>query len=339
MSKNRDDRTPADQEFLNEELENLYRKVAEEKPADEVSLKDVPLDESEFRREPGSSAGKAPAAKAGRSFNGADRIAKFFMFFIPAFLILGFAYFIWPTPHDYASVKHGDKNYLVKTNRFTGSKSYFYNGRWSTALPPDISLRMPDPLTILSSDDAVTRMDSPGAEENNREAQNQAAEEVQSPSIAGVQPPDPASLAEGTDREAALKETVTVKEEKDAARTGVKNVVKPEAVREASTPGEPVSRAEIAVPPAAKKSVKQALSKRKPYAVQVGAFRSRDDLNAFLQDHKGRSDMHWGKVRIKDQVWYRAFVGHFADREAAKRYMKKKKMENTYPGCFVQKAG
>jgi cell division septation protein DedD len=338
MDKDKDDRTQADQAFLNEELESLYRKVAEERLADAASFKDVPLDESEFRHEPGISGYKTPAAKAGRGLNGANAVAKFLMFFVPAFLILGFAFFIWPTPYDHTSIRHGGKKYLVKTNRFTDSKSYFYNGRWLTALPSDISLRMPDPLSIKSPGDTPRQITPPMAEdaiESKEETPKSPPDAVQPQAIPAATP-DPASLAEGPNQELAVHEAEPV------IRPQLKSQAKTAAKPKVSTRTKSLSSLDVAVQPpvsAKKKSAKQALSKSKPYTIQVGAFRSEDDLNAFMQEHKRRSDMHWARARVKDQIWYRAFIGRFADQAAARQYMKKKKIDAAYPGCFVQKSG
>lgn len=339
MDKDKDDRTQADQAFLNEELESLYRKVAEERLADAASFKDVPLDESEFRHEPGISGDKTPAAKAGRGLNGANAVAKFLMFFVPAFLILGFAFFIWPTPYEHASIRHGGKKCLVKTNRFTDSKSYFYNGRWLTALPPDISLRMPDPLSIKSPGDTSRQITPSTAEdiiESKEEAPKSPPEALQPQAIPAAKPPDPASLAEEPKQELAVHEADPVVSPQSKSRA------KTEAKPEVSARTKALSRLDVAAPPpvsAKKKNAKQALSKSKPYTIQVGAFRSEDDLNAFMQEHKRRSDMHWARARVKNQIWYRAFIGRFADQTDAKRYMKKKKIDAAYPGCFVQKSG
>ncbi len=78
---------------------------------------------------------------------------------------------------------------------------------------------------------------------------------------------------------------------------------------------------------------------QKPYAVQIRAFQNEKELNVFLRekDVKKRRDIHWSKTRIKDQVWYRVFLGRFPDQDAARKYMQKNKIDSRYPGSFVQK--
>ncbi len=47
-------------------------------------------------------------------------------------------------------------------------------------------------------------------------------------------------------------------------------------------------------------------------------------------------DAHWATVNIEDKgVWHRVFIGHFADREDAVRYMKEEGIDRSYPGSWV----
>jgi hypothetical protein len=47
-------------------------------------------------------------------------------------------------------------------------------------------------------------------------------------------------------------------------------------------------------------------------------------------------DAHWTRVNIEGKgVWHRVFIGHFADKKDAVRYMKEKGIDRSYPGSWV----
>lgn len=75
----------------------------------------------------------------------------------------------------------------------------------------------------------------------------------------------------------------------------------------------------------------------RPYAIQIRARRDLDEIKRFVASLKEKGmDAHWTTVNIKGKrVWHRAFIGHFADRKNAVRYMKEKGIDRSYPGSWV----
>ncbi|OPX41384.1 MAG: hypothetical protein B1H13_02390 [Desulfobacteraceae bacterium 4484_190.3] len=95
-------------------------------------------------------------------------------------------------------------------------------------------------------------------------------------------------------------------------------------------------------PPAGKtepenlKDAEQA-TKAKTYTIQVIARRDLESVKRVVKDLKEKGmDAHWARADIEGRgVWYRVFIGHFADREDAVRYMTEKGIEKSYPGSWV----
>ncbi|MBP1719664.1 MAG: putative lysophospholipase, partial [Deltaproteobacteria bacterium] len=77
----------------------------------------------------------------------------------------------------------------------------------------------------------------------------------------------------------------------------------------------------------------------KGYAIQVNAFRDLILAEEFVETQKKRGhQVYVSKMRLKDQgVWYRVYLGRFADKAEAARYMKEKKIRDSFPNCFIQK--
>jgi cell division septation protein DedD/lysophospholipase L1-like esterase len=88
-------------------------------------------------------------------------------------------------------------------------------------------------------------------------------------------------------------------------------------------------------------SDKQATQPGEPkgYAIQVNAFRDLNKAKEFVETQKKQGvQVYLGKADDKDQmVWFRVFMGHFADREEAARNMKEMKIREIFPNSFVQK--
>ncbi|HPL64399.1 MAG TPA: SPOR domain-containing protein [Syntrophales bacterium] len=116
--------TEKQEQSLFGELESIYERVAEEG----VGSADDPVPADRGRRPGKRRSGIAAAEDAGKMKAWVARL------WIPAAVFAAvlslFAWFIWPTPYDYKSIKDGSRIYLVKTNRITGSMKYFHAGRW-----------------------------------------------------------------------------------------------------------------------------------------------------------------------------------------------------------------
>jgi len=53
---------------------------------------------------------------------------------------------------------------------------------------------------------------------------------------------------------------------------------------------------------------------------------------------KSGQQVYLAKIKVKDGgVWYRVYLGRFADQAQAARYMKEKKVKEFFPACFIQK--
>jgi cell division septation protein DedD len=77
----------------------------------------------------------------------------------------------------------------------------------------------------------------------------------------------------------------------------------------------------------------------KGYAIQVSAFRDLNIAKEFVETQKKRGQqVYLSKTQVKDQgVWYRVYIGRFADKAETARYMKEKKIKEFFPKCFIQK--
>ena len=72
-----------------------------------------------------------------------------------------------------------------------------------------------------------------------------------------------------------------------------------------------------------------------PYSLQIGSYRTlkRADKAILGYRRKGLSP-YWVKVDLGENgVWYRVFVGHFRDKEAARTF----KQENEVSGALIKK--
>lgn len=90
-----------------------------------------------------------------------------------------------------------------------------------------------------------------------------------------------------------------------------------------------------------KEKVKKVRSERHtPFAIQIKALRNLEmakEYTKMLRD--GGVDAYWVEVNLPDKgTLYRIFVGHFASRGDALKYMKKHNIEDNYPGSFVYRS-
>jgi cell division septation protein DedD len=190
-----------------------------------------------------------------------------------AVVVLAVSY--WPTFYHYDKVLSGDKTYQVRTNRITGSMTYFDGAKWNNPPIPTAPTPTPLPLPALT----------PPAEP--------PALSVKQPIPAPVTEPGP---AEGP-KVASEKEAPSEKQDSQPAQA-------------------------------------------KGYAIQVSAMRDLNMAKEFVetQNKSQEPQVYLAKIRAKDGgVWYRVYIGRFADKAEAARYMKEKKIKEFFPECFIQK--
>ena len=75
------------------------------------------------------------------------------------------------------------------------------------------------------------------------------------------------------------------------------------------------------------------------YAIQVSAMRNLNLARAFVEAKK-RSGQQVYLLRVNEKnggVWYTVYIGRFADKAQAARYMEEKKIKNIFPESFIQK--
>jgi cell division septation protein DedD len=184
------------------------------------------------------------------------------------------AVFFWPTLYHYDTIPSGNQTYQVRTNRITGSMTYFDGEKWNTPPIP-------------------------------------AAQPSAPPSLPAPAPPAqlPALSA---------KQSIPATAAKPGPVEGPKVASKKEA-------------------PSEKQSSQPA--ETKGYAIQVSAMRDWNIAKEFVEMQKKSGwQVYLAQIKVKDQgVWYRVYIGRFADKAEAARYMKEKKIKEIFPGCFIQK--
>jgi len=191
-----------------------------------------------------------------------------------AFVAVLLAAFFWPTLYHYATIPSGDRTYQVRTNRLTGSMTYFDGGKWNNPPVPAAQPSAPQALPALA----------PPAIPPERSAKQ--------PIAAPPTKPGPA-------------EEPAVAGEKEAP-----------SEKQPSQPAE-----------------------TKGYAIQVGALRDLNMAKEFVETQKKSGQpLYFAKIKIKDRgVWYRIYLGPFANKAEAARYMEEKKIKEFFPECFIQK--
>ena len=192
-----------------------------------------------------------------------------------AFVAVLLAALFWPTLYHYATIPSGDRTYQVRTNRITGSMTYFDGGEWKN--PP---VRGINPSAPPASPLAL----APPANPPERSEKQPIA----------APPTKPGPIEE------------------------------PAVAREKELPSKkpPVQPAET-----------------KGYAIQVSALRDLNMAKEFVEtEKKNGQPLYLAEIKIKDRgVWYRIYLGHFASRAEAARYMEEKKIKEIFPECFIQR--
>lgn len=65
---------------------------------------------------------------------------------IGLFIVLLFAYAVWPTPYRYDRMQHADKNYIVRINRLTGAGEILGPEGWESMKRQPINLLADEPV-------------------------------------------------------------------------------------------------------------------------------------------------------------------------------------------------
>jgi hypothetical protein len=175
-----------------------------------------------------------------------------------AFIAILLAAFFWPTLYQYATLPSGDRMYQIRTNRLTGSMTYFDGAKWNN---------LPFPVALPSGPQALQPLAPPASAPTQSEGQPIAA------------PP----------------------------------------TKIAPTPLQP--------------------AEAKGYAIQVSAVRDLNRAKEFVESQKkSGQEFHLAKITTRDRgVFYRIYLGHFASRAEAARYMQEKKIKESFPECFIQR--
>ena len=191
-----------------------------------------------------------------------------------ALVVVLLAAFFWPTLYHYATIPSGDRPYPVRTNRITGSTTYFDGGKW---------INPPIPAAQPSAPPALSALAPPA---------NPPERLAKQPIAAPPTKPVPAA-------------------EPEVARGKELPSEKP--------PGQP--------------------AETKGYAIQVSALRDLNKAKEFVETQKKSGQpLYLAEIKIKDRgVWYRIYLGHFANKAKAARYMEEKKIKEIFPECFIQR--
>jgi cell division septation protein DedD len=191
-----------------------------------------------------------------------------------AFVVVVLAVFFWPTLYHYDTIPSGNQTYQVRTNRITGSMTYFDGEKWNTPPIP-------------------------------------AAQPSAPPSLPAPAPP-------------AQLPALSAKQSIPATATKPGPVEGPKVASKKEAPSE-------------KQSSQPA--ETKGYAIQVSAMRDWNIAKEFVETQKKSGwQVYLAQIKVKDQgVWYRVYIGRFADKAEAARYMKEKKIKEIFPECFIQK--
>lgn len=215
--------------------------------------------------------------------------------------VLVLAGLFWPTLYHYNTIQSGNRTYQARTNRLTGSMAYFDRGKWNT---PPLPEAKPSAAPALPALAPPAQPSEPLAKRPMLEAQTSA-----SPALPAPTPP-------------ALSSEPSTKEPAPATKPG-----------SAGEPGVAIKKEA----PSEKQSSQPA--KIKGYVIQVSAMRDLKLAKEFVETQKKSGQpVYLAKIKGKDRrVWYRIYIGHFADQAEAVRYIKEKKIKEFFLECFIRK--
>ena len=225
---------------------------------------------------------------------------------ISAVILVLLGMFVWPTLYRYDVIKAGDKVYPLRINRVTSDIAYFNGKKWS---PPPVPIDTPV----------------------------KAPEQIRPPApmAATVIPPArPAGEAATIAQKPAEKVVPAVVPKKKAVAEKPVKLSKSAPAAPSETP-----KHKAAAKPPERSAVKT--GNEGTYSIQLKAFQDEGKARNYMQALK--TDQ--GKLRIqktvaKDRtVWYRILLGQFKTRDEAVAFIQKKKIQQTYPGSFIQNTG
>jgi len=221
---------------------------------------------------------------------------------VAALLVVVLAGLFWPTLYHYNTIQSGNRTYQVRTNRITGRMAYLDGGKWNNPPIPVAKPAAPSPLPLPT----------PPAQPPQQLAKVPMPEAKPStgPALPAVTPPtQPPAASE--------KEPIPATAPKPGPAEETEGAIKKEAPSE--QPAQP--------------------AKPKGYAIQVSAMQDLNLAKEFVESQKKIGQpVYLAKIRTKGRgVWYRIYLGHFADETEAARYMKEKKIRDIFPKCFIQK--
>jgi septal ring-binding cell division protein DamX len=74
------------------------------------------------------------------------------------------------------------------------------------------------------------------------------------------------------------------------------------------------------------------------YGIKIMSLRDEKTPMVFIEQQKKKGvHIHWRKATINGESWYQIFIGRFATKEEANRFLKEKKIPETYPGSMIIK--
>ena len=73
------------------------------------------------------------------------------------------------------------------------------------------------------------------------------------------------------------------------------------------------------------------------YGIKIMSLRDEKNAMVFIERQKKGVHIHWRKATINGEIWHQIFIGRFATKEEANRFLKEKKIQGTYPGSMIIK--
>jgi cell division septation protein DedD len=237
--------------------------------------------------------------------------------------------FVYPTMYERRSMKYGDKTYPVKINRITQSVQYYDGKKWRNK-----------PLTRISSYRGSIKFNREKHQAGSRAAQ----ETFPNVSPPKVLPETSANIPAETSPENVVKapaKTTGTTSEKSHVSDG-RPFAKRDPEKTAKVTEKTVTEQKLGSQDKTRPQVEQetdVITQEKPYTIQISSMRSLILAKMLLNDlKKNGMDALMYRFETRNQgVWHVIFVGHFTDGRTAITYMKKEKINDTYPGSFVRK--
>ena len=74
------------------------------------------------------------------------------------------------------------------------------------------------------------------------------------------------------------------------------------------------------------------------YGIKIMSLRDEKTPMVFIEQQKKKGvHIHWRKATINGEIWHQIFIGRFATKEEANRFLQEKKIPETYPGSMIIK--